>query len=413
MAIRNNSGKTLVLVALIFCLTMLYGLVSCSGSEKNGMASDVDAVSSEAAIIPADVSLSDVSIELGYGITRRLNAVGGKEIQWSTSDEKIASVDSEGNVKGVDLGECVITASNEFGKRAQCSVTVKKTCYITVDDGPSSYVNSLLDALKETDAKATFFLVGTPYFPAVKRMADEGHTLALHTYRFHSYRDQYVYFTNLDLLNDRLEEYTGIRSNILRFPGGSGNSFSEPLNMRRVINGAHDLGYRVFDWTCSAGDASGNGSYKKSCTMIRKLCTGKQEIVLFHDKGFTPNVIRTIVPELRERGYVFETLDHCPDDSYEVRCRYSYKNPDLPAEAVAFRHSELELKKGEEYTLKAIMTPERSTDFVVWQSSDESVVKVDKGGKVTCAAIGEAVITARTTSGKTAECKIKVIPEEG
>lgn len=413
MAMRKNSGKTLVLAGLVVCLAVLFCLGSCAGSEKNEEVSSADSVSSEDVTVPEDVSLSDVSMELGYGITRRLDAVGGKEIRWSTSDDTIASVDSEGNVKGVDLGECVITASNEFGRKAQCSVTVKKTCYITVDDGPSSYVNSLLDALKETDVKATFFLVGTPYFPVVKRMADEGHTLALHTYRFHSYRDQYVYFTNLDLLNDRLEEYTGMRSNILRFPGGSGNSLSEPLNMRRVINGAHDLGYRVFDWTCSAGDASGNGSYKKSCTMIRKLCTRKQEIVLFHDKGFTPNVIRTMVPELRERGYVFETLDHCPDDSYEVRCRYSYKNPDLPAEEVSIKPSELTLPIGAEYTLKAIMTPERSTDFVVWQSSDESVVKVNKGGKVTGAAIGDAVITAKTTSGRTAECKIKVIPEEG
>ena len=120
-----------------------------------------------------------------------------------------------------------------------------------------------------------------------------------------------------------------------------------------------------------------------------------------------------MVPELRERGYVFETLDHCPDDSYEVRCRYSYKNPDLPAEEVSIKPSELTLPIGAEYTLKAIMTPERSTDFVVWQSSDESVVKVNKGGKVTGAAIGDAVITAKTTSGRTAECKIKVIPEEG
>ena len=58
------------------------------------------------------------------------------------------------------------------------------------------------------------------------------------------------------------------------------------------------------------------------------------------------------------------------------------------------------------------MTPEESTDFVVWESSDDSVAKTDMGGTITGIAVGEAVITAKTTSGKTATCKIKVIPKQ-
>ena len=396
---------------------MLCAVVSCDGGKKESgqsqNVSDADiAVSSgepeEAA--PSVVSLSDVSMELGYGITRRIAASGGDQLEWKSSDDQVASVDSSGNVKGAGLGECVITVRNEYGNSAECAVTVKKTCYLTFDDGPTGYADNLLDALKETDVKATFFLVETPFFPIVERMAAEGHVLGLHTRRFHTYKDEFYYFVNLDLMNDDLEEYTGRRADMLRFPGGSNNTFTDDRNMRRVINGAHDLGYRVFDWTMSVGDASSGASYERSCTMLYSKCVHNQEIVLMHDKSFTPSVIRRMVPVLRERGYVFETLDHYPEDSYEFTPRFNRNHQqDIPSESVVMNKQETELEIGAEYTLKAILTPDLSTDFVVWQSSDEKVVTIDKGGKITGVAEGEAVITVRTTSGKTASCKVKVV----
>ena len=409
-----NHKKTYiaVLTMLALCVLMLFCFGSCNDSEKPGTVTESDVISSETPPVPVDVSLSDVSMELGYGITRKIDAVGGDEIQWSTSDASIASVDNDGNVKGIDLGECVITATNEFGRTAQCGVTVKKTCYLSFDDGPLPTAGLILDALKENDVKATFFLCDTIFLPIVKRMHDEGHLLGLHT-RFnntsHCYRNMFIYYTDLDVLNDHIEEYTGVRADIIRFPGGSSNSVSDPLTMRRIIKGSKDLGYRVFDWTLSTADASKNASYQLSCDLIRRDCFGKQEIILMHDKGFNAKVINTMVPLLRSRGYVFETLDHYPEQSYVFTCQYSRKKPDYPAEKVELKVEKVVMEKDALYCLEAEMTPANSTDFIVWKSSDESVARVDKGGKVTGTGIGEAVITAKTTSGKTAQCNITVI----
>ena len=412
MTIRFKQAKALVYAACLAAVLLLFAAVSCG---KNGSGSvsgaDTDNLSEE----PVDVSLSDISMELGYGITRPISAVGGREIRWSSSDENIASVDSSGNVKGIDLGECVITATNEFGRSAQCNVSVKKTCYLSFDDGPFGYAELIMDALRDTGAKGTFFCVDTIYLELVKRMHDEGHTVALHTKKNstgHCYADMYIYYTDLDLLNDHIEEYTGVRSNILRFPGGTSNHSSDPLTMRRIVNGANDLGYRVFDWTISAEDASPAGCFETSYKLIMNNCFGKQEIILMHDKPFTSKVIRRVVPRLRERGYVFETLDHYPEQSYTFTCYYSRAKADVPAESVRITAENPEVEANQKLLLKAVPVPENSTDFIVWSSSDESVVKVNKGGEITGIAPGEAEIAVKTTSGATAKCKVKVLPAQ-
>lgn len=415
MSLRYSLSNKLIFAALFASILLLCAAVSC-GKANNGAAqntSDSDtAVSSE---VPVDVSLSDLNMELGYRVTRPIKAVGGKKIQWTSSDESIATVDSEGNVNGVQLGECVITATNEFGRSAACSVAVKKVCYLSFDDGPLGSVYSILDALKDNDVKGTFFLVNTVNIGSVKRMVAEGHVLALHTNVNRTsvcYRTMYSYYEGLDILNDKLEELVGQRSNIIRFPGGSSNKTCEPLRMRRIINGAQDLGYRVFDWNASAQDAAFGTDADSSYKYVLATCNEKEEIVLMHDLSFTSKALRKIIPALRARGYTFDTLDNYPDRNYQHKSKYSWKYPDYPAQAVSINEEHAEVEVDGELLLKAAMTPENSTDYIVWQSADEKIAWVSKGGLVKGISLGETVITAKTTSGQTASCTVKVIPKQ-
>ncbi len=60
------------------------------------------------------------------------------------------------------------------------------TLYLTFDDGPNpDWTPPLLDALRDTGIRATFFLIDehiTPSTaPIVRRMADEGHAIGLHS----------------------------------------------------------------------------------------------------------------------------------------------------------------------------------------------------------------------------------------
>ena len=78
-----------------------------------------------------------------------------------------------------------------------------------------------------------------------------------------------------------------------------------------------------------------------------------------------------------------------------------------PATGITLNKSELTLTAGESTSLTATVTPEGSTDAVVWSSSKTDVATVDATGKVTAVAPGEAIITA-TAGTKTATCTVKV-----
>ncbi len=86
-----------------------------------------------------------------------------------------------------------------------------------------------------------------------------------------------------------------------------------------------------------------------------------------------------------------------------------------PVEKVEINKNELTIIKGDEETLVATVSPDNVVDSkVYWTSSNKNVATVDKDGKVTAVAGGEATIYARSSNATVfAECKVKVdVPVE-
>lgn len=80
------------------------------------------------------VSLDETEITLKKGATKTLTATvapadaGNQNVTWSTSDDKIATVDQTGKVTAVAKGEATITVTTEDGGyTAACKVTVTET----------------------------------------------------------------------------------------------------------------------------------------------------------------------------------------------------------------------------------------------------------------------------------------------
>lgn len=79
----------------------------------------------------------------------------------------------------------VLTIVPAWGIVGEESANGEKLVAITFDDGPGPYTEGLLDALKERNAKATFFLVGSRVSgntQAVLREYQEGHQVASHSW---------------------------------------------------------------------------------------------------------------------------------------------------------------------------------------------------------------------------------------
>lgn len=79
-----------------------------------------------------------------------------------------------------------------------------------------------------------------------------------------------------------------------------------------------------------------------------------------------------------------------------------------PSISVSLNYSKRSLEVGHSKTLSATMTPSNSTDKITWKSSNTAVAKVSSTGKITGVGPGECVITAKTSSGKTAKCTVSV-----
>ena len=82
----------------------------------------------------------------------------------------------------------------------------------------------------------------------------------------------------------------------------------------------------------------------------------------------------------------------------------------IPASELKLNTSALTLSAGKNYTLNASVTPENATDKnVVWSSDDPKVAAVSANGTVTAKVTGSAVISAKTSDGLSAKCKVTVI----
>ncbi|MBR3161834.1 MAG: polysaccharide deacetylase family protein [Bacilli bacterium] len=192
----------------------------------------------------------------------------------------------------------------------------KGIVYLTFDDGPNEgTTNAILDVLKEEGIQATFFITcnGPDYL--VRRMNDEGHTIALHT-ATHNYNYVYSsvdnYFNDLNQVSNRVKSITGIESKIIRFPGGSSNTISKRISpgiMTTLTSEVKKRGYKYFDWNVDSNDAAGANAASVYSNVTNNISLGRENIVLMHDiKTATKDAIRKIIKYGKENGFTFKKI---------------------------------------------------------------------------------------------------------
>ena len=194
----------------------------------------------------------------------------------------------------------------------------EKVVYLTFDDGPSANTQRVLDILDQYDAKATFFITAQQpdYFPMIKKVYDEGHTIGLHSYT-HEYDQVYAsvdaYFDDLEKIGEVAKEQLGFVPCFIRFPGGSSNTVSAKYTsgiMSELVKEVQDRGYQYYDWNASSGD----GATKTAQELIQQATSyhSNNLILLCHDaqaKDTTVEALPSIIEYYQSQGYVFKALD--------------------------------------------------------------------------------------------------------
>ena len=203
----------------------------------------------------------------------------------------------------------------------------EKVVYLTFDDGPGPYTDLLLDILAKYEVKATFFVVDSGYDKVMKRIVDEGHSIGIHSVT-HDYEEIYAspeaYFTDLHKMQDIIYENTGVRTTLMRFPGGSSNTvshFSEGI-MTLLTEAVQNAGFQYFDWNVDSNDA---GLARKKNMVVDNVTEGLRwhptAIVLQHDiHPFSVDAVEEIIRWALDNGFTFLPLQpDSPNAHHGVR----------------------------------------------------------------------------------------------
>ncbi|MFD3437271.1 polysaccharide deacetylase family protein [Streptomyces sp. NPDC058685] len=224
----------------------------------------------------------------------------------SPADARARAVsDTEPDATGQTAGAPATGAGKGRGAPARTDCATAKCIALTFDAGPGKHTAQLLDILRKKNVHATFFLLGKnhviPHPDLVRRLAQEGHEVANHTWS-HRRLDQLgreEIREELSRTQDAIAKITGRKPTLMRPPQGRTND--------DVTEVSKELGLAQILWSATAKDYSTTDSELIKTRILDQA--GRDGIILLHDiyDGTVP-AVPGIIDELKKRGYTFVTV---------------------------------------------------------------------------------------------------------
>ena len=325
------------------------------------------------------VTLNQTSATLRVGQTVTLTATvqpedaTDKTVTWSSSNEAVATVDAEGKVTAMALGEAVITAT--------CG-DVSATCAVTVVPTPAESVtlNQITASLR----------VGQTVTLTATVMPEDA--------------------------TDKTVTWT------------SSNESVATVDAEGKVT-AIALGEAAITATC--GDVSATCAVTVVATPVESVALDYESIELRLGETFV--LTATVMPDdatdktvtWTSSNEAIATVDAegkvtamalgeaaitatCGDVS--ATCAVTVVA--TPVESVALDYESIELRLGETFVLTATVMPDDATDkTVTWTSSDTEVITIDENGQITAVGMKDsgATVTATAANGASASCHVTVL----
>lgn len=180
--------------------------------------------------------------------------------------------------------------------------TAEKKVLLTFDDGPCNpYTEQVLEVLKQHNVKAVFFVIGKNIQgnePILKRITAEGHAIGNHSFSHHNWIDVWSaqkVTEDLYACEQLIETYQPGKK-LFRPPYGVTNP--------NIAKAAETLSLQSIGWNIRSYDTSIKDIEKIKQRILSKLKPGA--IILLHDRlEFMPELLESLIPAIKERGYGF------------------------------------------------------------------------------------------------------------
>ncbi|TCM95771.1 peptidoglycan/xylan/chitin deacetylase (PgdA/CDA1 family) [Paenibacillus sp. BK033] len=218
------------------------------------------------------------------------------------------------------------------------TAAVKPTVYLTFDDGPSGKTKDVLAILKREGVKATFFMLGkeVKQYPDIARqVVKEGHAIGNHTYD-HVYKELYSSFSAFAKqvmdTDDEIYKVTGVRTNLLRAPGGTFGNFDQGY-----YDALAKAGYIVNDWNVDSGDSARVGvPAKEIVSTVKGSRLSGKVVVLMHDSsihGESVKALPEVIGYFKNKGYQFAVLtEQVKPIQFRLAPTLKWKRPKVTAQ---------------------------------------------------------------------------------
>ena len=451
------------------------GKATITATTANGLKAECEITVVES--LAASISLNKSEATLKATETVSLEATIGPEtttdktVTWTTSDDSIATVDENGIVTAVAVGNATITATTANGLKATCEITVAETpasgividkdaLGITGDNlemrvGDTKTINVSVEPATTTDKSVTFSSsnaeVATVYTDGKVTALALGETTITITAKsgVSTTINVTVVATPAASITLNKAEATLKATETVALEATVG---PETTTNKSVTWSTSDASIGTVDEngvvtavavgkaTITATTANG---LKATCE-ITVAETPASGIVIDKDAlGITGNNLEMRVGDTKTINVTVE-----PATATDKTITFSSSNAEVAtvdadgkvtalalgettititarsgvsasitvnvvatsAASITLNKIEATLKATETVALEATIDPETTTDkSVTWSTSDASIATVDEDGVVTAVAVGKAIITATTANGLTASCDITVL----
>jgi peptidoglycan-N-acetylglucosamine deacetylase len=202
---------------------------------------------------------------------------------------------------------CYYVGSNFFIPIVCSLKTDKKVVALSFDDGPvADNTLEILQTLKENNAEATFFCIGSRIAEnkaIFKQIYDEGHLIGNHTFSHHFWFDMFSAKTmlgDMHMMDKAMISVIDKTPKLFRPPYGVTN----PNLKKAIIEG----NYIPVGWSIRSMDTVIKNEKKLFNKVISKIKPGA--VFLFHDtSNATVTILPALIKHIRENGYEIIRLD--------------------------------------------------------------------------------------------------------
>lgn len=378
--ISNTSGKTATITALKVGTAIITVTQEIKGVKKIATCKVTVVKSAESiAIAPATVDMNvDDTKMLVAKLTPDNMLVG--TLKWSSSDDKIVTIDSynglNATIKGTGDGTAIVTVINtDNAIIATCKVTVHgKATGITIT--PATATVNLSDRTVQLTAVVQ---PATNIQPELTWMSSDTDIADVDSKGL------------VSLKKGGIVKITAFVKNNPLIKGSATLTITKPVEGLKLeaaskvmyVGEKYKLGY-----TITPADAA---NLKVNWTST------KPSVAMIDSTGTITGIA------VGDTTIIAQTAD----GRYTEYCNISIKQI---AKNIKITTKDVTINKGDEYSILYTVDPTTSTDISVkWESLNPGIATVSATGKVKAVEIGSTTILARTSGGEIAYCNVTVI----